>query len=138
MLPCVTPAMEILIYIVNLVINMPNIWENKPTIVIVCRAAKVCSDPIKLFILAPDNTLATLLNEKYISGYLSKDVEDKEWFELIEDTMNLILFTLLIIEPIVNINTIKNIIICGLRKRANKRTHLLWLSSSSSSFSSKW
>ena len=115
--PCVIPAMAILIYIVNLVINNPKPWEHKPNRVMVSRIAKVCSVPMTLLIVAPISILVMLLNEKYIKGYLSKDVEDKDLFELIEETMNFILFILLIIEPIVKINTINNFIICGLQKK---------------------
>jgi len=86
---------------------------------------KVYSVPIISLIAAPAITLDKLLKEKYINGYLSKDVEDKELSELIDDTINLILLTLLIIHPIVNISTIKNFIISPFLKRDNKRTHLL-------------
>ena len=89
------------------------------------NTVKVYSVPITSLIAAPNITLDMLLKEKYIKGYLSKDVEDKDLSELIDYTINLILLTLLIIHPIVNNNTKKNFIISPFLNRDNKRTHLL-------------
>jgi hypothetical protein len=115
----------------------PNNWDINPIIVIEIKIVKVSSVPINSLDIFPTPILVKLLKAKYNKGYLSNDVDDISLLESIETTMYFILFTLLIILPIVNTKTKNNIIICLRRNNVKRKTQRLIFSILSSSFSSE-
>ncbi len=103
----------------------PNNWDINPIIVIEIKIVKVSSVPINSLDIFPTPILVKLLKAKYNKGYLSNDVDEISLLESIETTMYFILFTLLIILPIVSIKTTNNNIICLRRNNDIKKTNRL-------------